>query len=273
MWTSFLYGRPFESVLRSLRDAGYNSADLSVEHLEKIVQSDSPHKHAVHWRDFAREIGLPLLQTHLYLDSDLSMPSGNERDQQIELLKRELEITVEMGIPAAVIHVSKGDGKDWGHTPEAKTELIVKALNELTAFLKGTSTRLALENLFCSERRATDLLHLIELADNSVQLGICMDTGHLHCTGGNQTEFLDEAAEHLIALHIADNTGVADYHMLPLGRGTIDWHTFMRKLKTIPYPGIFNFEASGENSPIYPEILDAKLKYSAKVAETLINME
>ena len=95
----------------------------------------------------------------------------------------------------------------------------------------------------------------------------------MNWTGGDPVEFLEDAGNLVTALHIADNTGIGDYHMLPLGRGTVPWRAFMRKLKTIDYKGIFNYEASGENSAEYPEMLDAKLLYSAQLARILLALE
>ena len=281
MWTSFLYGRPFESIVRSLRKAGFDSADLSAEHLLELLDSARPLEQARRWRELADGLGLPLLQTHLALESDLTL-QPNESGEQLDFLKRQLELAMFLEIPAAVVHVSQCSGIDQptadadrpgtGLDPE-REEHAVWYLTQLSAFLKGSPTRLALENLFFAELRAKNLVSLIELAGKPPELGICLDTGHLHCSGGDQIEFLETAAPYLIALHISDNTGVTDYHMLPLGRGTIDWRRFMPKLKSIGYPGIFNLEASGENSPVYPEILDAKLDYAAKVVQTLMKME
>lgn len=281
MWTSFLYGRPFESIVRSLRKAGFDSADLSAEHLLELLDSARPLEQAKQWRSLADGLGLPLLQTHLALETDLTLPLEESR-KQLDSLKRQLELAMFLEIPAAVVHVSQCTGIDTpvpdagcpgtGLDPE-REENAIRYLTELSAFLRRSPTRLALENLFFAELRAAHLISLIELAGRPAEVGICLDTGHLHCSGGDQVEFLDAAAGYLIALHVADNTGVADYHMLPLGRGTIDWRKFMRKLKSIDYPGIFNLEASGENSAEYPEILDAKLEYAAKVVQTLMQME
>ena len=98
MWTSFLYGRSFESIIRSLHDAGFDSADLSVEHLDEMFEL--PEGTVLERRDFARENGVPLLQTHLSLESDLTMPPGPEAARFMDVLKRELELSVLMGNPA-----------------------------------------------------------------------------------------------------------------------------------------------------------------------------
>lgn len=263
MWSSFLYGRRFETIIPAMHQAGFNSLDLSTEHLEELVTGSAPRERARRWRDMGRDHDLPLLQTHLLLDADLSV-RGSARVKLLDLLKRELELVMLMEIPAAVIHTRAAG---TGHKEE-----IAEALLELCSFLEGSSSSLALENLVTGEVCARDLLELIALAGDHPRLGICLDTGHLHVAGGDPAAFLEEAGERLTALHIADNTGSHDDHLLPLGRGTVPWKPFMKKLKSMDYKGIFSFEASGENPAEYPEVLDAKLLYSAHVAKLLLAM-
>ena len=264
MWSSFLYGRKFETIIPSMHNAGFDSMDLSTEHLDELVASPDARRRAIEWRDMARDYDLPLLQCHLPLDSDLSVP-GSSRDKQLDYLKRELELVMLMEIPVSVIHARMENSGNENR--------IAEALLELCDFLKGSDCTIALENLFHCDTRAKDLISLIALADNHPKLGICLDTGHLNWTGGDPVEFLEDAGDLVTALHIADNTGIGDYHMLPLSRGTVPWRAFMRKLKSIDYKGIFNYEASGENSAEYPEMLDAKLVYSAQLARILLALE
>ena len=111
MWTSFLYGRPFESIVRSLRKAGFDSADLSAEHLLELLHSARPLEQAKQWRSLADGLGLPLLQTHLALGTDLTLPL-EESGKQLDSLKRQLELAMFLEIPAAVVHVSQCSGID-----------------------------------------------------------------------------------------------------------------------------------------------------------------
>ena len=263
MWSSFLYGRTFESIIPAMSNAGFDSMDLSTEHLAELTGPADGKKRALQWKQMALDHNIPLLQTHLLLDADLSL-QGIAGQKQLDILKRELEMTMLMEIPAAVIHAGTRDQDE---------ENAAGILLQLCDFLRGSSTALALENLLEYDTRAEDLKKRIRLAGNHPKLGICLDTGHLHVTGGDPVEFLREGGPLLIALHIADNPGDKDLHMLPLGRGTVPWRPFMLELKSMDYKGIFNFEASGENSSLYPEILDHKLRYAAEVARVLLAME
>lgn len=54
---------------------------------------------------------------------------------------------------------------------------------------------------------------------------------------------LRTAASHLISLHIHDNSGVADEHLLP-GRGVIDWRQVLAALREVRYDSVFMYELS-----------------------------
>ena len=96
--------------------------------------------------------------------------------------------------------------------------------------------------------------------------GICLDTGHLNLAGGDPARFVTEAGPWLRALHIADNEGAADQHMLPYGRGTVPWEPFLKALGASGYDGLFNFEIPGETH-VPMEIRVAKLRYILEMAD------
>ena len=108
---------------------------------------------------------------------------------------------------------------------------------------------------------------LNELIDASggEHLGICLDTGHLRLAqerGLAQThrEFIEKAGPRLKALHIADNDGTYDEHIMPFGLGKINWQEVVGALKEFGYRDLFNLEIPGERRcPI--EIRRAKLAY------------
>ena len=118
---------------------------------------------------------------------------------------------------------------------------------------------ICLENM-ADMQDAQPLLDLIRAAGGS-RLGICLDTGHLNLAAdGDQAAFVRQAGPHLKALHIADNEGRADQHMMPYGRGTVDWSGLLAELKRASCRALFNLEIPGENRCPMPVRL-AKLDY------------
>ena len=73
-------------------------------------------------------------------------------------------------------------------------------------------------------------------------VGVVIDTGHRNIVG-DPVEALRTIGEHLITLHLHDNHGEQDEHLLP-GRGTVDWNGVVGALDEIEYPGVFMYELS-----------------------------
>ena len=156
-----------------------------------------------------------------------------------------------------------------GSSPAEIQEVRVRVLNTLTDHLRGTDMVLCLENM-ADMQDAQPLLDLIRAAGGS-HLGICLDTGHLNlAAGGDQATFVRQAGPHLKALHIADNEGKTDQHMMPYGRGTVDWSGLLAELKRASCRALFNLEIPGENRCPMPVRL-AKLDYLKAVLQMMLD--
>ena len=77
---------------------------------------------------------------------------------------------------------------------------------------------------------------------NAPNVGVVIDTGHRNI-GGDPAEALRTIGGHLITLHLHDNHGERDEHLLP-GRGNVDWTGVVGALDEIEYPGVFMYELS-----------------------------
>ena len=71
-------------------------------------------------------------------------------------------------------------------------------------------------------------------------VGIVIDTGHRNLIG-DVAMALRMVAEYLITLHIHDNSGASDEHLLP-GRGTVAWSDVIKALRDVKYGGVFMYE-------------------------------
>ena len=97
-------------------------------------------------------------------------------------------------------------------------------------------------------------------AVGSEHIGICLDTGHLNITEKDQRYFITKAGKRLRALHIAQNDGTKDHHIMPFGRGDVDFFCVVRALREIGYEGIFNLEIPGETQIPLP-LRHEKMKF------------
>ena len=158
-----------------------------------------------------------------------------------------------------------------------KIERNIRSLKKIANYIKDKDITICLENLrhyndkneILVDKSADDLLYIIEQV-GSDRFGICLDTGHLNLTLKNQREFILKAGDKLKALHIADNQGKSDQHMMPFARGNVDFEEVVKALKEIGYTGIFNLEIPGE-SRIPLELRNAKIEYIKACYNYLMN--
>lgn len=269
VWTDYYHELPLEEAVQRLAQAGFRCAEISGNHTRKLLERDgtvSQVGHLVH--RFLRQQDFRILQGHLSYKKGLCDPTATED------LKRELDLFLELGVENAVIHANGG-----AELPEEERfSRRVAALSQLAEYVKGTPIRLCLENLgSVPETRTVEKLRVLMDAVGSDRLGICLDTGHLHLTNGREQtcqsheEFIEKAGKDLHALHITNNSGAGDDHLMPFSsRQGVDWQPVVAALRRIGYRGLFNLEILGENkAPLY--IRDAKLDYIKKMTDYMLS--
>lgn len=264
VWSSYYCQLSPEDALRELSAHGYKHCELSDEHALEFLERGDARKAGAEYGRFARDIGMNLLQGHLFLRAKIGIPEDRE------LLMRQFELFDAIGVKNAVLHCDNFTRDDEDSPSlEFKREKNAEALEILCGAVKGTDIVICLENLrpprFTTV--AEDLLYFINRI-NSKNLGICLDTGHLNLSENpNQLEFIEKAGKHIKALHIADNDGLGiDQHLMPFARGTVDVISVVKAMKNIGYEGLYNLEIPGERkAPM--EILGYKLDYIRNMFE------
>lgn len=267
MWTSYLFDCAPEEMVERFAEKGWFHLELSTEHGERLLERGDPVAAGREFARFAADRGVSLPQGHLWLTCDIA---ADEQPQVLDRLEKWLDLFVAAGVRAAVLHPGGNEMRRRNDPPEAILESQVRALRRLCDRTRGTDLVICLENV-SGAPEAEDLLAIISAA-GAENLGICLDTGHLHMASGDQAGFIRRANSRLQALHIADNEGQSDQHLMPYGRGTVDWKIVMEALKSLPYTGLLNMEIPGENrAPL--EIRLAKLDYLKEVARFMIDGE
>ncbi|NLE13385.1 MAG: sugar phosphate isomerase/epimerase [Clostridiales bacterium] len=249
VWSAYFVELPFEEMVREFIGQGYDCSELSDEHGFALLERGDPIKVGTECRRYAEGLGFSFPQGHLWLASNICNP------EHVDGLKKWLDLFNALGITSAVLHT----GYNREAPLEAVNEARVKALEILTDYIKGTDLVICLENLTHDLSLSQPILDLINTV-NSPNLAVCLDTGHLNIMGGDQYEFIKNCGNKLKALHIADNEGKTDQHMMPFGRGNVNWKAVVRGLKEVGYDYLFNLEIPGERlAPI--EIQRLKLAY------------
>lgn len=268
VWSEYYLDLQPEQAIDLLADAGFFHMEWGHNHMAMMVErGGTPESQGRNLAAYAKEKNVTISQGHLSFKGGIADQAGVER------VKKDLDFFLGAGIENAVLHASG--------TKEMTTEELfdrsVACVSQLCDHIKGTNLILCLENLpnVAQTVTADRLIKLID-ACGGENLGICLDTGHLHISrcrdGVEQThaEFIHLAGDRLKALHITENNGKNDVHQMPYSaRYGIDWKPLVQALKDINYGGLFNLEILGEcNAPL--PIRRAKLDYIQKMCDYML---
>ena len=205
-------------------------------------------------RGWMESRGLALNSIHAHFEqrqpgSDLADPDEAQRRESVSLYRGGLTGLARLGGDILVTHHIAIPEPD--QEPEAyarRRGAFVTSLRELAAAATDLGVRLAIENLPTGWRAdVRNLMALIEDAEAFPAVGVCLDTGHRHLGGDNATAIRTLGSQ-LITLHIHDNHGQRDEHIMPLD-GTISWVPVVAALRAIDYPGVFMYEIGAMANP------------------------
>lgn len=272
IWSSYYVELKIEDAVKRFIENGIYCSELSDEHgLELLNRSDDIIGTAKKLAAFLAENNFEMSQGHLFLKVKLCTD-----ETAVDTICKWIDLYEGIGIKNLVLHCDNMVNSSL--TKEEKITKNVEKLRIIAEHIKDKDVTVCLENLRphsdsdpeLIDRNADDLLHIIEQI-GSDRFGICLDTGHLNLTDKNQREFILKAGSKLKALHIANNEGVTDQHMMPFSRGNVDFIEVVKTLREINYKGLFNLEVPGERrAPI--EVKDLKLDYIKKVYDYLMKV-
>ncbi|MBQ8402207.1 MAG: sugar phosphate isomerase/epimerase [Clostridia bacterium] len=259
VWSYYLREFSPEEQIGKYMDCGFRYAELSDEDGFILLDRGPGAKVGAELKKYADACGFSYPQGHLWLRANIT---ADDYMDTVDKLKNWLDMYHALDIKAAVLHT----GRNPDISPEEMDARRIKALTALTDYIKGTDITICLENLTNDLDHSGPILDLIDRV-GSDHLGVCLDTGHLNLRPGeSQYDFIRNCGSRLKALHIADNEGQTDQHMMPYGRGRVNWNDVICGLREIGYTGLFNLEIPGEaNGPM--EVKLAKLRYVHEICK------
>lgn len=163
---------------------------------------------------------------------------ANERIRQdsIAYLQEAIEVATVFGAPLVSLcpgHTVYGQSKEDGW------ERLKDSVRTLSASAAQQGVRLAIEP---ADRYETDLVQttddILRLLDELglENVGVVLDTGHAYVVGEEPSQVVRELGEALFHVHIDDNHGQRDEHLIP-GDGEIDFLPFLETLEAVGYSG------------------------------------
>ena len=217
-------------------------------------------------------LGLSIQSIHIPCpqlpDGDIGSTDDGVRKIAVETAKRTLDACRQLDVRYAVIHPG-GAGQNLADDAAfgRVRDVYHASLRSLCEYARGTGVTLAIEN------GGSRLSTLKAMADTVACLGmdncdiaICVDTGHANGMGMNAPTMIEQAGEMLRHLHIHDNNGREDEHLVP-GEGTIDWKAVLKALHNVNYDGVFMIEAAFSRNSKDPDVIAARAK---QVSDDLI---
>ncbi len=180
--------------------------------------------------------------------------------------------------PALVVHPCCCADK------EREKEVNLAMYRRMIPFGKQYGVKLCLENLFrtengravasaCSEAaEAVWYIDTLNAEAGEEIFGFCFDVGHAKITGRNIRQELRTLGHRLTILHIHENDGLWDRHLIPYtqdgggaGASREDWEGMIQGLRDIQYQGTLNFETFAANDRFPKELLPAAIRFTAEI--------
>lgn len=265
--------------MRLCKEAGFSVLDLNMCAMlrrQTELNGDDWIKNAEQIRNEAEKLGITFSQSHpSYRPFKGSrFKSIEEKERFDELTRRAIHVSSILGVKWAVMHpVTEIENAEYNL--EADLAANHENFDKVVEQAARENVGIAFENMCDRDNRrrfgatAEELLTLVE-SYKGAPVGVCWDTGHAHRVYTNQIPAIEKLGKHIKALHVNDNFGQDDLHLLPF-LGTIPWEKVMKALTKIGYEGDLVYEIRINN--YMPEGLKIpSARFSVDVGNYLLSL-
>jgi sugar phosphate isomerase/epimerase len=243
-WFGFRYS--FEDIIRLIKEAGFQS--VMTWWGDEFKETDGPKEMKP---EIIRNANLKLENVHLPFEGINTIWEDNLNGQEMyNLYSSCIDECKIFEIPTAVLHITSGNN------PPPFGEIGLNRFKRLIEKAEKHGLNIAIENL-----RKIEYLDYIFNNIESSRLKFCYDSGHENCYMP-EIDLLGKYGNKLIALHLHDNDGTADQHLLPFN-GTVNWKNIMEKLKKLEYKGSLALEIDAQDIDISKEYTASEYLHEA----------
>ena len=253
-----------EKAFRLIKEAGFDGIDLQTMHKRDLLNGHI--EAAKNTKRLLEEIGLicnlahaPFRSCKYGMDFDLSNPVFRE-------IVNALEYASIVGAKYVVVH---GIMTPMGPRTYESLQYNYQFFKTLAPYARQFGVCIALENEGEGLPNPLVVRELLRMLDDPCFVTL-VDTGHARlCLVRPQDFIRDLPRGSLRGLHIQDNRGEKDDHLLP-GMGIMNWDKILRALAEVGYDGDFNLEVHGFLKCFEPESFPAALKLAESVGRGCI---
>ena len=226
----------YSAMVDFFAKVGIGAIDMSFESLSRFDDLRNAILYAAAKRAEAKGLKIPLCHLSFYMPDPKNPELMAKYSRE---LMSQIDAAALMGISLAVVHPiawysSAVKYGDWVRANMA-------FLSPLAEYAGKKGVKLCVENM-PSDREAPDnhlygscALNISSLAEK-LGVGICWDVGHANISGYRQSEQMQIMKGKIDVLHIHDNDGKRDSHLIPR-EGSIDWEDALQGLGSIGFLG------------------------------------
>lgn len=208
----------------------------------------------IHRRKLIEAEGIVVWQAHSPWRCPARDSTHEERAERLESFLKAVRGSGYIGATHFVMHALMPFGTNSPDNPELMKDMNAEFMGRLAKEAKEYGVKhIDIENLpFPSlpinhTSQCLDFAKRMNRETDSDIFKVCLDTGHSNFCGENPADAVRMLGrEYLGALHVHDNNGKADQHLIP-GKGNIDWTDFSNALQEIGFEGCLSFETNVPN--------------------------
>ncbi len=262
--------------LEICKRSGFDAVDFGLEayNINDAVYGGSDDAFESHFdaiRKKAESLELEISQTHGRCKT--YMPNDDESREWLHAVtEKDLKASSVLGSPACVIHFI--NSTRWGKQPaELMHSVSGEMFDNLIPFAEKYKVKIALETFGAARIAGARVRDFFASPDeflrqynrlNTEYKTICVDTGHTHEAESfwvpPPEEMIRILGKDISILHLHDNTGHWDDHLLP-GMGNINWSTVFDALDDVGYQGVYNFELRMDFEKMLEEFVNFAGRY------------
>lgn len=258
------YERWGEQRYQKLKEHGYTHIDYNMADTEtELYQCDDEKFQELLLTEKNRieSAGIGVSQVHGPWRWPAQDGTVEERKERMEKMKKSIRGTALLGCKNWVIHPIMPFGIQEKGTELAKEtwKINFDFMSELLKYAKECGVTICFENMPMPNFSLGSPKEILKFVRemNDANFKICLDTGHIAVYEGiTPADAVRELGNEIRVLHVHDNNGREDLHMLPYF-GVIDWEAFGQALKDIKFEGVFSFETAPPGklpTPIFEEM-------------------
>jgi len=254
IYSWFGYALPFEERIKLIKSAGFDSVMLWWGDDNVAINGLKINQPAI-----VASCGLAIENAHLpFSGINVLWEDTTDGDVYESNIKNAIKECSQYGIKTVIMHITNGF-----KLPNL-SNIMLDRIRRIAVVAKEHNVKLALENLKVVP--ALDFI-LANIKDENV--GFCYDSGHHNCFASD-IDLLGKYGNRLFAIHLHDNFGETDMHMLPYD-GNIDWEKVYDGIKKSNYHGALTLELEASKYHPYDDL--SAEEYLAKAYQCLVKLD